>query len=136
MSKKYFGLNMDLLYDPSYLSVKRLNTTGKQHWYEHVFLPTIQYLDNIIEVIDDYDRDSRDYWYILIELRKKVVNIAIYMEVIVYKDNGKLEKNTKLQEINHDKKLAKKLADYTKQLDKHRGQDVNDIIPGFYEYIK
>lgn len=136
MSKKYFGLNMDLLYDPSYLSVKRLNTTGKQHWYEHIYLPTIQYLDNIIDVIDDHDRDSRDYWYILIELRKKVVNIAIYMEVLVYGDDGKLAKNTKLQEINHDKKLAKKLADYTKQLDKHRGQDVTDIIPGFYEYIK
>ena len=128
-SKKYFILNMDLLYDPSYLSVNRLNTTGKQHWYEHTYLPTIQYLDDIIDNIDDYDRDSRDYWYILIELRKKVVNIAIYMKVLAYGLDGKLVKNTKLHEINHDKKLA----DYTKQLDKHREQNILDIVPNFYE---
>ena len=135
-SKKYFVLNMDLLYDPSYLSVKRLNTTGKQHWYEHVFLPTIQYLDDIIDNIDDYNRDSRNYWYILIDLRKKIVNIAIYIGVLEYGDDGKLIQMPDLPDTNHDKKLAKKLADYTKQLDKHRGQDVTDIIPGFYEYIK
>ena len=136
MSKKYFILNLDLLYDPSYLSVKRLNARGRQEWFENSFVPTLAYIDQVIDNIDDYDRDSRDYWYILIELRKKIVNIAIYMKVIVYVDDSKLVENTKLQENNHDKKLAKKLADYTKQLDKHRGQDVTDIIPGFYEYIK
>jgi MoaA/NifB/PqqE/SkfB family radical SAM enzyme len=136
MSKKYFILNLDLLYDPSHLSVKRLNATGRQHWHQHTFLPTLEYLDDIIDNIDDFDRDSRDYWSILIELRKKVVNIAIYMEVLTYRDDGKLTPTHDAPDIEHNPKLAKKLADYTRQLDKHRGQDVNDIIPGFYEYIK
>ena len=56
--------------------------------------------------------------------------------MLVYGDDGKLIPHTELKDDDYDKKLAKKLADYTKQLDKHRGQDVNDIIPGFYEYIK
>lgn len=135
MSKKYFILNLDLLYDPSYLSVKRLNATGRQHWYEHTYLPTMQYLDDIIDNIDDYDRDSRDYWYILIELRKKVVNIAIYMQVLTYGHDGKLIPTYDAPDIEHNSKLAKQLADYTRQLDNHRGQDVNDIVPGFYRYI-
>lgn len=135
-SKKYFVLNMDLLYDPSYLSVKRLNTTGKQHWYEHTYLPTMQYLDDIVDNIDDYDRDSRDYWYILIELRKKVVNIAIYMQVLTYGPDGKLIPTYDAPDIEHNPKLAKKLADYTRQLDKHRGQDITTIVPNFYEMIQ
>lgn len=133
MSKMQFILNLDLLYDPSYLSVKRLNTRGKQHWSQYTMGPTLAYLDDIINNIDDYDRDSRDYWYILIELRKKVVNIAIYMEVLVYGDDGKLVENTKLQKTSYDLKLAKKLADYTKQLDQHREQNITDIVPNFYE---
>ena len=56
--------------------------------------------------------------------------------MLEYGDDGKLIQIPDLPDTNHDKKLAKKLADYTKQLDKHRGQDVTDIIPGFYEYIK
>ena len=137
MSKKYFILNMDLLYDPSHLSVKRLNNAGKKHWFNTTFIPTIQYLDKIIENVDEYETDTRNYWYVLIELRKKVVNIAIYMETLEWvADDFKLIQMPDLPDTDHDKKLAKKLADYTKQLDKHRGQDVTDIIPGFYEYIK
>jgi hypothetical protein len=58
------------------------------------------------------------------------------MEVLTYRDDGKLTPTYDAPDIEHNPKLAKKLADYTRQLDKHRGQDVNDIIPGFYEYIK
>jgi hypothetical protein len=94
-------------------------------------------LDKIIKNVDEYETDTRNYWYVLIELRKKVVNIAIYMETLEWvADDFKLIQMPDLPDTAHDKKLAKKLADYTKQLDKHRGQDVNDIIPGFYEYIK
>ena len=135
-SKKYFILDLDLLYDPGYLSVKRLNVQGKKAWHDDVFKPTMDYLDDIINNIDRYDVDSRNYWYVLIELRKRIINIAIYIGVLEYGDDGKLIQIPDLPDTNHDKKLAKKLADYTKQLDKHRGQDVTDIIPGFYEYIK
>ncbi len=136
MSKKYFILNLDLLYDPSYLSVKRLNARGRQEWFENSFVPTLAYIDQVIDNIDDYDRDSRDYWYILIELRKKIVNIAIYVGVLVYGEDGKLIPHTELKDDDYDKKLAKKLINYTEQLDEHRDQNVQDIIPDFYEYIK
>ncbi len=145
ITKEGFTLRMDLLYEPSYLSVKRLNARGKQHWYQHTLMPTLEYIDNIIQNIDSYDRESRDYWYLFVELRKKLINIAIYMGVLEYDEDGRLQQNGwtyKLQQTtdntdsSHDEKLAKKLVDYTKQLDKHRGQDVTDIIPGFYEYIE
>ena len=136
MSKKYFILNLDLLYDPSYLSVKRLNARGRQEWFENSFVPTLAYIDQVIDNIDDYDRDSRDYWYILIELRKKIVNIAIYVGVLVYGEDGKLIPHTELKDDDYDKKLAKKLINYTEQLDEHRDRNVQDIIPDFYEYIK
>jgi len=130
----YFALDLDLLYDPGYLSVKRLNVQGKKAWHDDVFKPTMDYLDDIINNIDRYDVDSRNYWYVLIELRKRIINIAVYMEVVNY--------DTQTDEWDYwfsdttDPKLQKQLVDYTKQLDKHRGQDVTDIIPGFYEYIK
>jgi hypothetical protein len=99
-------------------------------------LPTLEYLDDIIDNIDDFDKDSRDYWYILIELRKKVVNIAIYMQVLTYGPDGKLTPTYDASDIEHNPKLAKKLADYTRQLDLHRGQDITTIVPNFYEMIQ
>lgn len=135
-SKMYFMLNMDLLYDPNYLSVNRLNRIGKAYWYTHTFGPTIQYLDNIIQNINEYNTTSQNHWYMLVELRKKIINIAIYMEVLYYKKSGKLDVLTDTFDSQYDKKLNKKLADYTQQLDLHRKQDITTIIPNFYEFIK
>ena len=65
-----------------------------------------------------------------------IINIAIYMEVLYYKKSGKLDVLTDTFDSQYDKKLNKKLADYTQQLDLHRKQDITTIIPNFYEFIK
>jgi hypothetical protein len=131
-----FELQLDLLYDPDHLNVCLLNSTAKKQFIDDIILPILDWLNDIINNIEDQPAAVSHNWKLLRDLRYRIVNIAVYMKVIVYGDDSKLVENTKLQETNHDKKLAKKLADYTKQLDKHRGQDVTDIIPGFYEYIK
>jgi len=137
-TKKYFILNLDLLYDPSYLSVKVLNIDGKQRWYEEVYAPAINYLDNLIENVESYDEDSRNYWYVLVELRKRVVNIAMYMEVIKF-DKGKEEWIYWLHDISikdtSTPELSDKCMSYTAQLDKHRKQSIYDIMSDFDEII-
>ena len=64
-----------------------------------------------IENVDEYETDTRNYWYVLIELRKKVVNIAIYMETLEWvADDFKLIQMPDLPDTDHDKKLAKKIS--------------------------
>jgi len=133
-SKNYFLLEMDLLYDPSFLSVKLLSYQGKDKWHKEVYVPTIDFLDDIINNIHDYDIDSRNYWHILIDLRKRLVNIAQYMEVLRFNDDGKLEFMIYNSE-KPDNALVDKLKKYTHQLDKHRKQSVYDVIPNFDEII-
>ena len=122
-----------MLYDPSYLSVNRLTPQGKEQWYYEQFMPICEWLDDIIQNVVQRPQHITDNWYILIELRKKVVNIAIYMQVLTYGPDGKLIPTYDSPDIEHNPELAKKLHKYTKQLDQHRGQNILDIIPNFYE---
>ena len=129
----FFTMELDLLYDPSYLSVNRLTPQGKEQWYYEQFMPICEWLDDIIQNVVQRPQHITDNWYILIELRKKVVNIAIYMQVLTYGPDGKLIPTYDSPDIEHNPELAKKLHKYTKQLDQHRGQNILDIIPNFYE---
>ena len=125
-----FTLNYDLLYDPSYLSVKMLNTRGKRKWYEDDFSPTIKYLDDTINNIESNNETVRNYWRIILTLRKRIVNIALYAEVLGLSDEGKWLywfKDTK------ETVLTEKLHAYTYQLDNHRKQNILDLIPNFNE---
>jgi len=58
------------------------------------------------------------------------------MQVLTYGPDGKLIPTHDAPDIEHNPKLAKKLADYTRQLDQHRGQDITTIVPNFYEMIQ
>lgn len=134
MSKKYFLLEMDLLYDPNFLSVKLLGYEGKHKWHNDVYLPTIEFLDNVINNIHTYDIDSRDYWYILIDLRKRFVNIAQYMRVLQFNESGQLKFDVNIEDKSDDI-LVDKLKKYTHQLDKYRKQSVYNLIPNFDEIL-
>ncbi len=129
-----FELQLDLLYDPDHLSIRLLNPTAKKQFLNTILVPTLDWLNDIINNIEDYPAAVSDNWKLLRDLRYRIVNICKYLEVLNY--------DKQIQEWDYwvsdttDPKLQKKLVDYTKQLDKHRGQDVTDIIPGFYEYIK
>ncbi len=133
-SKKYFVLDMNLLYDPSYLSVTRLNDAGRERWLKTILWPLLVYLDNIIGDVENQNETTQEYWYVLVDLRKKVVNIAIYIGVLRYDQDNKLEPY--YDGYVHDMAQTQKLIDYTKQLDQHRGQNITDIVPNFYEIIQ
>lgn len=132
-TKKYFVLHMDLLYDPHYLSVKLLNPTSKQRWWDEVCWPTLQYLDDITENIHSYDKWSQLYWKEITELRKRIVNIAQYMGVLQFDENNQLA--VIIDDVQPDPELIRKLKDYTFQLDKHRKQSIYDIMPHFDEIV-
>jgi hypothetical protein len=131
--KSSFTLDLDLLYDPDYLSVRLLGPYGKKCWHDQVFTPTIQYLDNIINNIPDYNQDIQNSWRMLNDLRKRVVNIALYMEVLEFDENGRLEQSVN---ISSDERKCKQLIEYTTQLDNHRNQNINDIIPDFVHMLE
>ena len=131
--KSSFTLDLDLLYDPDYLSVRLLGPYGKKCWHDQVFTPTIQYLDNIINNIPDYNQDIQNSWRMLNDLRKRVVNIALYMEVLEFDENGRLEQSVN---ISSDERKCKQLIEYTTQLDNHRNQDINEIIPDFVHMLE
>ena len=124
---------MDLLYDPHYLSVKLLNPKSKQRWWDEVCWPTLQYLDDITENIHTYDKWSQLYWKEIVELRKRIVNIAQYMEVLQFDENNQLA--VIIDDVQPDPELIRKLKDYTFQLDKHRKQSIYDIMPHFDEIV-
>ena len=73
----------------------------------------------------------QDHWRELDKLKKRIVNIALYIEVLGFdKQNNSWRywyNDTVLPE------LAVKLHKYTKQLDQHRGQNILDVVPNFYE---
>ena len=131
-----FLLSLDLLYDPDYLSVKLLNTHGKEKWYWDTYVPTIEYLDNILADITSYPQEVQNYWKILDTLRRRIVNIALYTESVGYDENGKLQywfTESKTKDIDVYREKCKK---YTQQLDKHRQQNIENIMKDFYEVIK
>jgi hypothetical protein len=127
-----FVLDLDLLYDPNYLSVKLLNYEGKQKWYHEVYVPTIKLLDDTIQNIESYGEVAANYWRMIDSLRKRIVNIAQYMEVLRFDENDRLEFMIYSYE-KPDSIISDRLHAYTKQLDNHRKQDINNIIPNFYE---
>lgn len=126
-----FTLSYDLLYDPDYLSAKQLNKSAKYTWYTDVYQPVTKYLDSLIDSINTQTQTVQDHWRELDKLKKRIVNIALYIEVLGFdKQNNSWRywyNDTVLPE------LAVKLHKYTKQLDQHRGQNILDIIPNFYE---
>jgi len=131
-----FLLSLDLLYDPNYLSVKLLNTYGKEKWYWNTYVPTIEYLDNILADITSYPQEVQNYWKILDTLRRRIVNIALYTESVGYDESGKLQywfSESKAKDIDVYREKCKK---YTQQLDKHRNQNIENIMKDFYEVIK
>ena len=130
----YFTLDLDLLYDPSYLNIKLLNSSAKHQWYDEVYLPTIEHLDELIENIDKTSEFHQNQWFILNNLKNRVVNIASYMEVHGY--DKKTDKWVYWFNDTSDPELAEKCLRYTQQLDAHRKQSVYDIIPNFDEIIK
>ena len=130
-----FILDLDLLYDPNYLSVKLLNTHGKETWYWNVYTPTIEYLDSIIKNIEIQSKKVQNYWKVLDTLRTRLVNIALYTEAIGYDDNGKLQYWFAKSTVENVKSLRQQCIDYTSQLDTYRKQSVYDIIPNFKEII-
>ena len=71
------------------------------------------------------------YWKEIVELRKRIVNIAQYMEVLQFDDNNQLA--VIIDDVQPDPELIGKLKDYTFQLDKHRKQSIYDIMPHFDE---
>ena len=126
-----FTLNYDLLYDPNYLSIKMLNNKGKHKWYENYYTPTIEYLDDIIDNVDTMNETVSNYWRVILTLRKRIVNIALYAEVLGFdKDKGKWLYWFKDTQQNE---LTEKLHAYTYQLDNHRKQNIKDLIPDFNE---
>ena len=126
-----FILSYDLLYDPNYLSAKQLNKHAKYMWHSDVYQPVIAYLDDLINSIDNQSQVVRDHWRELDKLKKRIVNIALYIEVLGFdKQNNSWSywySDTATPELSIE------LHNYTKQLDNHRGQNILDIFPKFYE---
>lgn len=131
----YFALDLDLLYDPNYLSVNLLNATGKSMWYHSVFAPTIKYLEDVIENIETQSQVHQDQWSNVNNIRKKLVNIAQYMEVLKFNEQDRLEFMAYSSERPNPKHITA-LQQYTRQLDKNRNQSVYEIMPNFDEMIK
>ena len=126
-----FTLSLDLLYDPNYLSCKRLNVDAKYTWYNTVYEPTILYLDDLIATVEQQPKQVRDHWRELSKLRKRIVNIALYTEVLGF--DKELDQWQYWYKDTVDPELSQKLHAYTKQLDQHRQQTITGIIPKFYE---
>lgn len=127
-----FLLTFDILYDPAHLSVLLLDYDAKNKWYHTVLQPTLVYLDETLAQIENHSENVRNYWRVLEELRKRITNLAIYMKVLRYDENDRLEFMIYSSE-NPNPKHVKQLLAYTKQLDEHRKQDITEIIPNFYE---
>ncbi len=130
-TKKFFTMEMDLLYDPSYLSVNRLTPQGKEQWYYEQFVPICKWLDDIIVNIKQQPQHINENWQVIRELKKRIVNIAVYMEVHIY--NKQQEQWEYWFSDTTDSELSTTLHKYTRQLDQHREQDIIDIVPNFYE---
>jgi hypothetical protein len=64
-------------------------------------------------------------------LRKRIVNIALYTEVLGF--DKELDQWQYWYKDTVDPELSQKLHAYTKQLDQHRQQTITEIIPKFYE---
>lgn len=130
-----FSLSLDLLYDPSYLNVRMLNFTGRKQWYKKIYLTTLDYIDTILEHVDDYSGEISDNWKMLLELRQRIVNIAQYANIVGLDENGRLAPMITTSSSN-SKSEIEKLKNYTTQLDQHRRQSIYDIILDFDEIIK
>lgn len=129
-NKFKFTMAPDLLYDPSYLSAKLLSRDAKDRWYHEVFVPTLDWIDNLIENINDYEEEVRNNWRHFLDIRERFVNIAMYIEVMKLNDEGKLTFMAHSSTYSEDRdSLVVKLKNYTAQLDKHRGESIYDIIP-------
>lgn len=131
-----FVLSLDLLYDPKHLNINLLNTHGKELWYWQVYVPTIEYLDYRLNNIELQTKTTQNFWKVLDNLRRRIVNIALYLEVIGYDDDGKLRYWFAENETVEISKQRENCLAYTQQLDKHRKQEIKDIMKDFYEVIK
>ena len=132
----YFGLDLDLLYDPSYLSARVMNRSGRELWYHTVLQPTLDWLDETVNTIETQDSSVSDYWRHIVEVKKLVVNIAKYLEVLRLDDSGKLTFMAySSSEIENRDQLVDKLAAYTAQLDQHRTESIYDHMPFFDDVI-
>ena len=130
-----FNIVLDILYDPNHLSANLLSRDGKDHWYKTVFNPTYEWLYNKILDVDNMSENIQTSWRQLAKLMNRFINIATYLEVVIY------DKETKSLEhcdvtTEHNPRLVQELISYTTQLDKHRREQFGLILPNWIELLK
>ena len=136
--KDNFSLSFDFLYDPSRLSIKILNNLGKREWYA-AYAEWREYFKNLMNNIDSMPKNIQDSWYKINSVNKDIVKIGKYADILEASDDASglvFKKATKLSEDKHAARanLRVECIEYTEQLDKHREQSVEQILPKFYEY--
>lgn len=136
--KDNFSLSFDFLYDPSRLSIKILNNLGKREWYA-AYAEWREYFKNLMNNIDSMPKNIQDSWYKINSVNKDIVKIGKYADILEASNDASglvFKKATKLSEDKHAARanLRVECIEYTEQLDKHREQSVEQILPKFYEY--
>ena len=126
-------LMLNKLYDPNYLSMYLINKSARKEWYYDVFVPTNTKLKNIIDNIEDYDETDRWKWKEIEEVRLRILSIAKELGLVYVNSKSKKEIHNPELDWSDDIKyseqtLKDKFIAYTKQLDRHRKENIEDII--------
>lgn len=126
-------LMLNKLYDPNYLSMYLINKSARKEWYYDVFVPTNTKLKSIIDNIEDYDENDRWKWKEIEEVRLRILSIAKELGVVYVNSKSKKEIHNPELDWSDDIKyseqtLKDKFIAYTKQLDRHRKENIEDII--------
>ena len=126
-------LMLNKLYDPNYLSMYLINKSARKEWYYDVFVPTNTKLKNIIDNIEDYDETDRWKWKEIEEVRLRILSIAKELGLVYVNSKSKKEIHNPELDWSDDIKYSEQtLKDefiaYTKQLDRHRKENIEDII--------
>jgi len=132
-----FNIVLDLLYDPNHLSANLLSRDGKDQWYKQVFEPTHEWLYSIICDVDNMDANIQNSWRQLAKLMKRFVNLATYLEVVRWdKEQAKLVYMVYSSgEAENKPRLVEELISYTMQLDKHRREQFDRIVPNWIDLL-
>ena len=116
------GLMLNLVYDPSRLNIKNLNDKGKKIAEKYLRECLIYIRQNAIDNIDivkpEINKNDKWKWHQYRDLRERIKGIINYMN-----SNERNEQE------------SKDFIDYTKQLDNHREQNFNEVIPNYIDYV-
>lgn len=116
------GLMLNLVYDPSRLNIKNLNNEGKEiaenYLRECLIYIRKNAIDNIDIVKPEIIKNDKWKWHQYRDLRERIKGIINYMN-----SNDRNEKE------------SKDFIDYTEQLDIHREQNFNEIVPNYRKYV-